>query len=102
MEAVDRERRPERDREQEDREGPDVVEEARDEPVEPATVVAREQGEDERQGGADDRRPDPDLQGVEPAVQQADGDVAALRVGAEYVLPACVPQLRPDGNAPGL
>src|SRR5262249_56799750 len=34
--------------------------------------------------------------GVGPAVKQAQGDVASLVVGTEHVLPAGVPELRPD------
>ena len=45
VEAVDGERRAERDREQDHREGPDQVEEARDEPVGPAAEVAADQRE---------------------------------------------------------
>ena len=43
--------------------------------------------------------PIPIKQRVPPAVQQPDGDVAALVVGTEDVPAAGVPELRPDGDA---
>ena len=70
VEAVERERGTERDPEQDDREGPDQVEDPRDDPVGSAAEVAREQGEDHRQDGADHRRAEADEERVEAAVEK--------------------------------
>src|SRR5438067_1341411 len=88
MEAVDLKRRTERDREQEHRERPDQVEETRDDPVDPAAVVAGEQCEHDRDEGADQRRTESDLERVQAAVEKPYGDVVAEIVEAENALAA--------------
>src|SRR6266542_266041 len=94
-------RRAQRDREQEDRERPDHVEDPRQDPVDPAPVVAGEQCEHRREEDREDRRPDPDLERVDAAVEEADGDVPAVQVRAEDKLATRREPLRPDGIAGG-
>src|SRR5207249_132441 len=101
MEAVDRQRGAERDREEQDGEGPDQVEEAGDDPVDPTAVIPGEEREDEREQRADHRRADSDLQRVEAAIEEPNGDVTPLVVCAEEVAPPGVPELRSNRDASG-
>ena len=99
VEAVDRERAAERDREQQHREGPDQIERPRDDPVHPAPVEAGKQREQDRDHDADQGRADSDLQRVETTVEQSYGYVAAEAVRAEHEAPVRVPPGRAEHTA---
>ena len=96
VKTIDLQGTSECNREQQHRERPDQVEEAADDPVDPAAEVPREQGEDDGDEGADQRRADADLERVEPAVEHSHRNVPAVDVGAEHVLPSRVPPLRAE------
>ena len=71
---------------EEDREGPDDVEEARQDLVDDAAEEAGDERDDRREEAAERRRDRADEQRVAAAVEQARGDVAALVVGAQEVV----------------
>src|SRR5882757_3838783 len=83
VEAVDRERRAERDAEQHDRERVEEIEETRDHEVDPAAEVTGGEREDHGKEDADRRRPDPDKERVASAIEEPHGNVPAEAVGAE-------------------
>ena len=100
VEAVDVEGGTERDPKQDDREGPDQVEEPRDDPVGSAAEIGGEQREDYRQNRGDHRRDDPDHERVASAVEQSGAHVAAKDVRTEEVRGAGGAPLRTDRDAP--
>src|SRR4051812_19627241 len=77
VEAIDRKCGTERDPEQDDREGPDQVEEPRDDPVRSAAEVGGEQREDDGQDGGDRGRGEADHERGAAAVEKAGAHVAA-------------------------
>ena len=100
VEAVDRERRAERDPEQDDRERPDQVEEARDDPVDDPAEVAGEQREDHRQNRADRGRGDADEERVAAAVEQPRAMSRPSSSAPRMYLPPAAPHWGPIGMPP--
>jgi hypothetical protein len=99
VEAVDREGGTERDPEQDDREGPDQVEEPRDDPVASAAEIGGEQSEDDGQDRADRRRGEADLERVAAAEQKSRAHVAAETVRTQEVRATGCAPLRPDRDS---
>src|SRR5262249_54557248 len=65
-------------------------------------VVPAQRGRAGRERGTEGGRPDSNLEGVQPAVEQPDGDIASLVVGSEDVFTARVPQLWADRDTAGV
>ena len=102
LQPADGERDAERDPQQHHRDRPEHVERPRDHRVDPAPVVAGEQGEEDGEEGRDQGGAEPDQQRGAAAVHQAHHLVAAeAAVGAEEELAVGAEPDRPDRGAVG-